>query len=205
VSLSTIIPAGDLKNQLSDLIARIAFVDRNKIPRSREEYESLQSNAVERISIASQSVTKWLPKLAGTAHALHLHLESLPSRYSGTKNDVLLQISKLKTDRFLSQTPWSWLEQFPRYFEAMSYRLEKLDSTTIEKDKSHSEEISRHWKRFCSETNLHLNHGIIDPELETYRWMIEELRISLFAQPIGTIIKISPQRMEKQWKRVRHV
>lgn len=205
VSLSKIIPAGELKNQLSDLIARIAFVDRNKIPRSREEYELLQSNAVERISIASQSVTKWLPKLAGTAHALHLHLESLPSRYSGTKNDVLLQISKLKTDRFLSQTPWSWLEQFPRYFEAMSYRLEKLDSTNIEKDKTHSEEISRHWKRFCSETNLHLNHGIVDPELETYRWMIEELRISLFAQPIGTIIKISPQRMEKQWKRVRHV
>jgi ATP-dependent helicase HrpA len=205
VSLSKIIPADKLKNQLSDLIARIAFVDRNKIPRSREEYDLLQSNAVERISIASQSVAKWLPKLAGTAHALNLNLESLPLRYSGTQNDVLLQIAALKTDRFLSQTPWAWLEQFPRYFEAMSYRMKKLDSTTIEKDKTHSQEINHHWKRFCSESDLHLNHGIVDPELETYRWMIEELRVSLFAQPLGTIVKISPQRMEKQWKRVRNV
>eukprot|EP01047_Picozoa_sp_COSAG01_P016527 COSAG01_NODE_850_length_13122_cov_10.883821_6_plen_1286_part_00 len=204
VPLSKIIPAGELNNQLSDLIARIAFVDRNKIPRSREEYDVLQSNAVERISIASQSVAKWLPKLANAAHELHLQLESLSSRHTGTQHDISLQVSELKSGCFLSETPWSWLEQYPRYFEAMSYRLEKMDATATDKDRALTEEISHHWDRYCSETALHLNHGIVDPELETYRWMIEELRVSLFAQPLGTIVKISPQRMEKQWKRVRH-
>ncbi|MDA7859092.1 ATP-dependent RNA helicase HrpA [Mariniblastus sp.] len=205
VSLSKVIPAGELKNQLADLIARIAFVDRNKIPRSRDEYNSLQSNAVERISIASQSIAKWLPKLAVAAHELQLQLESLSTRYTSTQNDISLQVTELKSDCFLSKTPWTWLEQFPRYFEAMSYRMEKLDSTATEKDQTYTEEISHHWERYCSERALHLNHGIVDPELETYRWMIEELRVSLFAQPLGTIIKISPQRMEKQWKRIRHV
>ena len=66
------------------------------------------------------------------------------------------------------------------------------------------EPFPHHWERYQAETALHLNHGIVDPELETYRWMIEELRVSLFAQPLGTIVKISPQRMEKQWSRVRH-
>ena len=86
----------------------------------------------------------------------------------------------------------------------MSYRMEKLDSTTAAKDKAQTAEIDHHWKRYCSERALHLNHGIVDPELETFRWMIEELRVSLFAQPLGTTVKISPQRMEKQWSRVRH-
>jgi ATP-dependent helicase HrpA len=204
VPLSNIIPSTELKNQLADLIARIAFVDRNKIPRSREEFNLLQSKAIERISIASQSIAKWLPKLSIATHELHLHLESLPMRYTSTHDDILSQIAELKTDCFLSQTPWSWLEQFPRYFEAMSYRMEKLDSTTTAKDKAQTEEIDHHWKLYCGERALHLNHGIVDPELETFRWMIEELRVSLFAQPLGTTVKISPQRMEKQWSRVRH-
>lgn len=205
VPLSKIIPAGDLKNQLSDLITRIAFVDRNKIPRSRDEYDLLQLNAVERISIASQSVAKWLPKLADAAHELHLQMESFSTRFTDTQNDILSQVAELKSGCFLSETPWPWLEQYPRYFEAMSYRMDKIDITSIEKDRLHTQEIVHHWERYRSETSLHMNHGIVDPELETYRWMIEELRVSLFAQPLGTIVKISPQRMEKQWKRIRHV
>ena len=205
VPLSKIIAAGDLKNQLSDLIARIAFVDRNKIPRAREEYDLLQVNAVERISIASQSVAKWLPKLADSAHALYLQLESFSTRFTDAQNDILSQVAELKSGCFLSETPWPWLEQYPRYFEAMNYRMDKIDAASIEKDRIHTQEIGHHWERYRSETALHMNHGIVDPELETYRWMIEELRVSLFAQPLGTIVKISPQRMEKQWKRVRHV
>ena len=204
IPLSKIIPSGELSNQLSDLIARIAFVDRNKIPRSRVEFDTLQSNAVERISIASQSVAKWLPKLADAVHELHLRLESISSRYTETKNDISSQVNELKAGGFLSETPWPWLEQYPRYFEAMSYRLEKLDSTSTEKEHANTKEIAYHWERYQAETALHLNHGIVDPELETYRWMIEELRVSLFAQPLGTMVKISPQRMEKQWSRIRH-
>ncbi|MGB1929713.1 MAG: DUF3418 domain-containing protein, partial [Mariniblastus sp.] len=173
-------------------------------PRSRVEFDTLQSNAVERISIASQSVAKWLPKLADAVHELHLKLESRSSRYTETQNDISSQVNELKAGGFLSETPWPWLEQYPRYFEAMSYRLEKLDSTSTEKDHANTKEIAHHWERYQAETALHLNHGIVDPELETYRWMIEELRVSLFAQPLGTIVKISPQRMEKQWSRVRH-
>ena len=38
--------------------------------------------------------------------------------------------------------------------------------------------------------------------LEEYRWMLEEYRVSLFAQQLGTSIKISPQRLNKQWAKV---
>jgi len=45
--------------------------------------------------------------------------------------------------------------------------------------------------------------GIVDPELETYRWMLEELRVSLFAQELKTSIPISVKRLESQWANVR--
>ena len=46
------------------------------------------------------------------------------------------------------------------------------------------------------------NAGVFDPELENFRWAIEEYRVSLFAQRLGTSIKVSPVRLEKIWEKV---
>ena len=48
----------------------------------------------------------------------------------------------------------------------------------------------------------HRRRGIFDPELETFRWMLEEFRVSLFAQELGTIIPVSAKRLEKHWANV---
>lgn len=205
VTLARIVPAAELKSQLSDLITRIAFVDRNAIPRNQQEFESMQAEAVERISVATQCVAKWLPRLANAVHQLYLNLEELGDRYSVTKGYVRAQIAELKTDGFLALTPWTWLEQYPRYFDAINYRLGKLDSTPPEKDRRLSEEINGYWDQYVEMHQLHQQQAIVDPELETFRWMIEELRVSMFAQQLGTSLTVSPRRMEKQWAKVRRV
>lgn len=205
VTLSQIIPAAELKNQLSDLITRIAFVDRKRIPRDKPEFDAMQKGAVERISIASQSVAKWLPRFASAVHEVQLKMEDLPQRFSTAKGDIQAQIAELKADGFLARTPWPWLEQYPRYFQAISYRMGKLDTTPAEKDRSQTGEINGLWQQYVEMKQIHLSQAIVDPELETFRWMIEELRVSLFAQKLGTCMTVSPKRMEKQWAKVRRI
>jgi ATP-dependent helicase HrpA len=205
VSLTRIIPSTSIKQQLGDLITRIAFVDRYKIPRTRDAFEAMQSNSVERISIASQEIAKWLPKFSSAVHQVELDLADLPGKFASAKGDIREQISQLKREGFLAQTPWPWLQHYPRYFAAISYRIGKLDSTPAEKDRSQTDEVNTYWQRYLERKQAHERQAIVDPELETFRWMIEELRVSLFAQPLGTSLTISPIRLDKQWAKVRTV
>ena len=205
VTLSQIIPSSELKRQLSDLVTRVAFVDFNKIPRDKTEFDAMQKDAIERISIATQDIAKWLPKLANSVHEVQLKLEEVPNRFGTAKGDVNSQIAELKSEGFLALTPWNWLQQYPRYFDAISYRISKLDSTPTDKERSMSDEVNANWNQFVEMHQAHASQAIVDPELQTFRWMIEELRVSLFAQKLGTSVTVSPKRMEKQWAKVRRV
>ncbi|MFT5301945.1 MAG: ATP-dependent helicase HrpA [Mariniblastus sp.] len=205
VTLSRIVSAADLKRQLSDLITRVAFVDRKKIPRDKAQFDSIQSTAVEQISIATQDLAKWLPKFANAVHQVELNLEDLPARFGTAKGDIKKQIAELKSEEFIAQTPWPWLEQYPRYFSAISFRISKLDSTPPEKDRGFADELAAYWKQYLGMKSMHESQAIVDPELVTYRWMIEELRVSVFAQKLGTCLTVSPKRMEKQWAKVRRI
>jgi len=203
LTLGRMVSAGDLKKHLADLIARIAFVDRQKIPRSKEQFEALQSNSVERISVATQDVAKWLPKLAAAVHAVELQLEGMPARFGSAKGDIRTQIDGLKEDGFLARTPWQWLQHYPRYFQAIEYRITKLDSTAADKEKELRDSVSEYWQQFVEMREFHRTQAIVDAEMEQYRWMIQEYRVSLFAQQLGTCIKVSPTRLEKQWTKIR--
>ena len=205
VALSRLIPSAELKKQLSDLITRIAFVDRKKIPRTEADFQSLQKNAVEQISIATQEVAKWLPKFSTAVHEAYLQIEGVPQKFGSAKGDIRAQISGLKTEGFMAKTPWMWLQQYPRFFQVIGYRIEKLSSTPVEKDRAMTDSLNGYWEKYSELKEFELAQAIVDPELETFRWMIEELRVSLFAQKLGTSVTVSDRRMEKQWSKVRRV
>jgi ATP-dependent helicase HrpA len=65
------------------------------------------------------------------------------------------------------------------------------------------EQVARHWEAYKERAHHHKKRFIDDPELDVYRWMVEELRVSLFAQELGTSIPVSSQRLDKQWSKVR--
>lgn len=205
VHLSRLIPSKDLKKQLGDLITRVAFVDRNKIPRDEASFEALNSNSVERISIATQCIAKWLPKWTKATHGAFLNLEQMSSKFSSAKGDIRTQIAQLTLEGFLSTTPWPWLEHYPRYFNSIAARIEKLPSTPPQQDQSSRAEIDHWWKIYEGLKEKHALQGIVDPELTHLRWMIEEYRVSLYAQQLGTSITVSAKRLEKQLKKVRQV
>ena len=113
--------------------------------------------------------------------------------------DIRQQLAHLFYPGCLYETPYEWFSQFPRYLQAICLRLEKVASQ-IEKDNHYIDEIAMHWQRYTDRLKeLGSAQCLQNKALVDYRWMIEELRISLFAQTIRTLKPVSTRRLNKYW------
>jgi ATP-dependent helicase HrpA len=73
----------------------------------------------------------------------------------------------------------------------------------VTRDAEGWEALAPFWGQYLHRKSQHEAIGLVDPELVTYRWMLEEYRVHLFAQELGTAVQVSPKRLERQWERVR--
>ena len=120
--------------------------------------------------------------------------------------DMKQQLNALIYPGFLYETPEQCLQHLPRYLNAILKRCDKLESSSndkLQKDKLASQELQRLWQQYKNRLEQHQINGIEDPEIETYRWLMEEYRVSLFAQELKTSTPISAKRLQKQWQRVK--
>lgn len=196
---ATMFDKATLEDQISLLIADVAFLDKH-IPRTQAAYDNLMSEKSERIAHASQQVAMVVPPLMEAFHKTRLAREQMPStRYERSREDIDSQLANLLHGCFFSDTPFRWLQHFPRYLAGVEYRISKLSST--DEPISHIQELAEFWQRIedCDELAVDVDRQAL---LE-FRWMLEEYRVSLFAQPLGTAVKVSPQRLEKQWQKTR--
>ncbi|WP_409279243.1 ATP-dependent RNA helicase HrpA [Pseudomonas defluvii] len=116
-------------------------------------------------------------------------------------NDIKQQTANLVYPGFVRETPSLWLKELPRYLKAIELRLEKLPAQ-VQKDRVWSGELSNLWAQFKARADKHAQEGKRDEQLVLYRWWIEEYRVSLFAQQLGTKVPISDKRLSKQWGQV---
>lgn len=116
-------------------------------------------------------------------------------------NDIKQQLGNLVYPGFVRDTPAIWLKELPRLLKAVELRLEKLPSQ-VQKDRVWSGELSNLWAQYQARLNKHGQEGKRDPQLEAYRWLLEEYRVSLFAQQLGTTVPVSDKRLSKQWSAV---
>jgi len=115
--------------------------------------------------------------------------------------DIDEQMAHLMFRGFVRVIPDEALESYSRYLAALRVRLEKLHRGGAG-DKRKLAVIAPLWKRFVARATDHAKRARRDPELARYRWMLEEYRISVFAQELGTAYRISPKRLESQWFKV---
>jgi ATP-dependent helicase HrpA len=199
VRLAPILPAATFEDALVDLLARRAFVEGNTIVRSKAAFEAVRSERGRRIGEAACEVAPWLPAFADAYHAARRSWESMGADRTGAIADIKRQVAFLTQPGFLCATPWQWLKQYPRYFHAVAYRLDKLKSGAS-RDAESMRLVNDLWNRWIAtlsvadSTPSAVGSSLVDDEI---RWTLEELRVSLFAQPLGTSIKVSPQRCEK--------
>ncbi|MEP7302188.1 MAG: ATP-dependent RNA helicase HrpA [Caldimonas sp.] len=111
-------------------------------------------------------------------------------------DDVAAQIERLVPRRFLAETPWARLAHLPRYLRAIVMRLDKLKADPA-RDAARLAELrpleQRHLRKLAE------RRGARDPRLDEFRWWLEELRVSLFAQELKTPQPVSARRLEKIW------
>src|SRR5258706_333751 len=104
--------------------------------------------------------------------------------------------------RWLARTPWERLQHLPRYLKAAALRLEKL-RTDPQRDQRLAAEVAALEQPFRRELVAHIRNGAVSPELDQFGWLLEELRVSLFAQELRTPVPVSAKRLAKLWQRVR--
>ncbi|MCP3749453.1 ATP-dependent RNA helicase HrpA [Pseudomonas sp. SBB6] len=116
-------------------------------------------------------------------------------------NDIKQQLANLVYPGFVRETPGLWLKELPRYLRAIELRLEKLGSQ-VQKDRVWSGELGNLWSQYQTRLDKHAQEGKRDEQLQLYRWWLEEYRVSLFAQQLGTKVPVSDKRLSKQWSQV---
>ncbi|MEX6501057.1 ATP-dependent RNA helicase HrpA [Pseudomonas zhanjiangensis] len=116
-------------------------------------------------------------------------------------NDIKQQLGNLVYPGFVRETPGEWLKELPRYLKAIEQRLDKIGAQ-LQRDRVWSGELAGYWEQYQARLAKHRQEGKRDPQLILYRWMLEEYRVSLFAQQLGTKMAVSDKRLSKQWSAV---
>jgi ATP-dependent helicase HrpA len=110
--------------------------------------------------------------------------------------DAQQQLQRLVPKRFLAVTPWPQLQHFARYLKAITLRLEKLRADPA-RDASRLSELrpqeQRYWRLVAE------RKGAVDDRMSEFRWLLEELRVSFFAQELRTPQPVSVKRLDKVW------
>ncbi|MFO0871906.1 MAG: ATP-dependent RNA helicase HrpA [Pirellulales bacterium] len=192
-----------LRAQLGDLLADRAFLQDLPVPRSRADFLARRTAPAAALERAVVEIVRVVGPLSQTLDETLGLLATFPRPHlPAAARDVERQLERLLVRDFLTETPWRWLAEFPRYLRGASERLRRVGADAA-RDRELTDELERLWQPYDERRLRDRSLGRFDHELETYRWMLEEYRVSLFAQTLGTSLPISPPRLARQWERIR--
>lgn len=206
IQLSHLLGSKELAERLHDLLSRLAFVEGKRLPPDRAEFEANHSVATRNLSLAAQDVASWLPKFASQVHELRKVMESAPAMWSEVNADVRKQTAEMLHKGFLAEVPWVWLVEYPRYLQAIRLRYDKLKGGGVAKDRTLTAPIQQAWRDYIELRDAPERATASESwlqGLEQLRWMIEELRVSVYAQQLGTKQSVSPKRVNEQIQSLR--
>ncbi|MBL4710980.1 MAG: ATP-dependent RNA helicase HrpA, partial [Gammaproteobacteria bacterium] len=115
-----------------------------------------------------------------------------------TVSDIQLQLNTLLPENFVTVIPQQWLQQYPRYLSAIAKRFDKA-KTNAKRDRQLRIVFSNEWQKYVTQDAALKKQHIDSQQLEYYRWMLEEYRVSLFAQELKTRFPVSEKRIKTYW------
>ncbi|MCP3850779.1 MAG: ATP-dependent RNA helicase HrpA [Gammaproteobacteria bacterium] len=199
---------GIVLNSLREAMPReVGHVSNINEIRSKEAFEYLLGLVREGLGESKVDVSQAVLNALQENQKLSKQLKgNIPFNLVTALGDLKDQQRRLVYKNFIANTPLVWLKRLPRYFKGMVARLEKAKHDH-RRDGLNQTQISPLWEKYESryqalkeEKNAPEDLFFYEPELEEYRWLIEELRISLFAQELKTAQPVSVKRLEKKWK-----
>jgi ATP-dependent helicase HrpA len=192
--LRHIVDADSLMDDLVTCICDRAFAGEDALPRSRKDFEAQKQRAKARLPAVRDAAWRVLQSVAQALQPLQSQLAK-PVRLQA---ELKAQLGHLIYKGFLAATPWEQLAHLPRYLQAMQLRLEKFNANQA-RDMQRGAEVAALWTRWEAEQEKWRKEGRDPAPLADFRWQIEELRVSLFAQELRTPYPVSVKRLEKAW------
>jgi ATP-dependent helicase HrpA len=184
-----------------DLIAAIcdrAFVGEDALPRSEKAYGEQVKRGRTRLPAVADAALALLAAIAAAHHALGQRLAALPPAHARFAADVRAQRDALVFPGFFRATPWDKLQHLPRYLKALERRVARYVERP-DRDERHALQVADWWQRYRDRAARNRTTGRVEPGLDAFRWLLEELKVSLFAQELKTPFPVSYKRVERAW------
>ena len=184
----------ELREQIIDVAIDRAFLQ-EPLPTNEADFRQRVQDGRSRLTLIANEVAR----MAGT---ILIEYAAAQRKIKDTRNapeataDTTAQMQRLMPRNFIAAAPWTQLGHYARYLKAITTRLDKYRADPA-RDAAKSAELrsleQRYW-RLVSERK-----GQVDARMQEYRWMLEELRVSFFAQELRTPYPVSAKRLEKLW------
>ncbi|MHB0776410.1 ATP-dependent RNA helicase HrpA [Halomonas sp. WWR20] len=192
------------KAQLVDDVADAVFLQVmavDPLPRSRQALDArIEERRAELVPHAERLVD-WLHKALEGHLAVTKHLKgNLSLALALVYGDLKAQMQRLVYPGFVTQAG-PWLQHYSRYMQAALVRLEKAPRERM-RDQMAMQEVQNFESRLEARRAATRRDGIEDPQLVEFGWWLEELRVSLFAQQLGTLEPVSAKRLERRWAEI---
>jgi ATP-dependent helicase HrpA len=185
----------ELREQIINKALDIACLQ-DPLPTDAATFAKRKEEGKSRLVLLVNEIARLLSQVLTEFHGLPKRLQGLPQQAAA---DMQQQLQALVNKRFLSENDYSQLAHFPRYLKAMNVRIEKLrgDPARDAKLMAEWQQAAALFQRASRDKQAGKN---TDPKLVEFRWMLEELRVSLFAQELRTPMPVSVKRLQKVWE-----
>jgi len=189
----------ELRDQvITAAIDRTCLID--PWPTDNASFVARKTEARGKLNLIAQEIARLVTAIVLEAAALPKKLNAARA-FPAAVADIEQQLARLFPRGFIVDTPAAQLAHYPRYLKAIALRLDKLKSDPA-RDAQRMNEVTQLQTPYLRE--LAARKGVADPRLEEFRWLLEELRVSLFAQELRTPMPVSVKRLAKVWESLRH-
>ena len=184
----------ELREQIVNKAIEIACLQ-DPLPIDAASFNKRKDEGKGRIGLLINETARLAGQILAEFHGLPKRLQGLPPAVA---SDMQAQLQGLVHKRFIAETEYSQLAHFPRYLKAMNVRLEKLRGNP-----ARDAQLMAEWQTAATQFQRTVKNQPLknlDPRMIEFRWMLEELRVSLFAQELRTPMPVSSKRLQKVWE-----
>ncbi|KVH64216.1 ATP-dependent RNA helicase HrpA [Burkholderia cepacia] len=185
----------ELRDQLIDTALDRACLQ-DPLPDDDASFHARRDEGRSRLNLLAQEIARLVGQvLAEYAGLVKKLAQAKP--FAQAHADLQQQLAALVGKRFVIDTPYAQLAHFPRYLKGIALRIDKLKADPARDAKQSADllPLAQQYQRAVSQRG-----GVADPRLAEFRWLLEELRISLFAQELRTPMPVSVKRLHKVWE-----
>ena len=191
------INADTLRDDLTQAVCDRAFIGEDELPRNEKAFKEQIKRARSRLPAVKEALSRYLQETAAAYTELNGKLGKHPLTHL-----LRLRLQTLLAAGFATRTPWAQWPRLPIYLKAMTLRLEKYSSNPA-RDAAREADIQELEQMWQEKTDGLVKQGQpVSDDLAAFKWMIEELRVSLFAQELKTPYPVSVKRLLKEWETI---